>query len=219
MTTYLIDFENTSYHGFEGYEKLDGGDTVVVFLGAKSAGAGIPVELVKTMTGLGKRATVLWKQSTRTAKNYLDMQLATYLGSLIGNPTIDEKNFVIVSKDQDFQAVLDYWENRRRTTTIEIRPTIAARVEAPASASPASAHAPMPPKAPAAKATLTKRPPTARASETTKKAVRAAVKDLELKPAHYTVIYNSLALATSLQELHIRLTQELRPRGLRSTRR
>ncbi len=123
VTTYLIDYENTSYHGLDGFKKLGSSDTVVIFLGAKNTS--FPVDVVRELTALGDRPLLLWKRSKRTSKNYLDLQLVSYLGSLIGDAEIEENDYVIVSKDHDFEAALDFWRERRRDISISLRPVIA----------------------------------------------------------------------------------------------
>ncbi|MBX3068488.1 MAG: hypothetical protein KF844_07570 [Cryobacterium sp.] len=131
MTTYLVDYENSSYHGLSGFKKLDPTDTVVIFLGAKSSQSNVPIEVFKGFTALGGPPRLIWKQSKKTSKNYLDLQLVSYLGYLIGDPGIAETNFVIVSKDHDFEAAIDFWAERRRDIAISLRPTIAPVESAP----------------------------------------------------------------------------------------
>lgn len=182
MTTYLLDYENVSHHGFEGYAQLTSEDIVVVFVGAKNGSAGVPVDTVRQLTAPGNAPRLLWKRAKKSAPNYLDFQLVSYLGYLIGDPEIDEGEFVIVSKDQGFLACVDFWAERRREVRISVRPTIAPDPTGPQGLSTSAVPSAV--------------------DESTKKAVRAAVKDLELKPQSYTVIYNSLRTATSLQHLH-----------------
>ena len=124
MTTYLIDYENTGHRGLTGFKKLDPHDTVVVFLGAKNASSSIPVDTVRELTTPEERARILWKRAKKIGNNYLDLQLVSYLGSLIGDPRMSEKVYVIVSRDRDFEAAIDFWAERRKDVLIELRPSI-----------------------------------------------------------------------------------------------
>lgn len=209
MTTYLLDYENVSHYGFEGYAQLTSEDVVVVFVGAKNGSAGIPVDTVRQLTAKGNAPRLLWKRAKKSAPNYLDFQLVSYLGYLIGDPEIDEQEFVIVSKDQGFLACVDFWAERRREVKISVRPTItpagaattAESTLAPPTAGPSQARGSAADPTTAQATTATAAAPHA-VSESTKKTVRAAVKDLGLKPQNYTAIYNALRTATSLQNLH-----------------
>jgi len=196
MTTYLIDYENTSHHGLAGFKKLTDDDTVVVFIGAKDATSSLPIDVVRELTAQGERPRLIWKRSKKTSKNYLDLQLVSYLGYLIGNTEISATDYVIVSKDRDFEAAIDFWAERRKEISISLRPTISVAVPAVAPATPTR---------PKATQSVT--------SESTKRAVRAAVKSLGLQPSDYTAIYRALAASRSPQELHSNLAQSIKSQG------
>jgi hypothetical protein len=201
VSTYLLDYENVSHHGFEGYAQLTPEDTVVVFVGAKNGSAGIPVDTVRQLTAIGSSPRLLWKRAKKSAPNYLDFQLVSYLGYLIGDPEIDEQEFVIVSKDQGFLACVDFWAERRREVKISVRPTIARESSAKA-ADPGTGSGALP-AGPASAASPHV------VNESTKKAVREAVKDIGLKPQNYTAVYNALSKAMNLQNLHALLAKGL----------
>lgn len=255
MTTYLIDYENTSHHGLEGFRQVQPSDTVVIFLGAKSGTAAVPIDTVRELTAPGERPRLLWKRSRKTSKNYLDLQLVSYLGSLIGDSTITETSYVIVSKDRDFEAAIDFWADRRKDIRIVRRATISPSPKTPApepapivierstapaavkhTATPAAATAataegstataqtasrarsPEATAQPASKAaTPPDTPPTTAPArpvpEATKRAVRAAVKPLGLKPSDYSAIYRSFEAARNPQDLHTKLCQAIKPHG------
>jgi hypothetical protein len=63
----------------------------------------------------------------RTADNYLDFQLATYLGHLISST--EETEFFIVSRDRDYEAVQDFWTPRRHNVAIVLCESIKASFE------------------------------------------------------------------------------------------
>lgn len=201
MTTYLIDYENTSFHGLEGFKKLAPQDTVVVFLGAKNGNSTMPVEVVRELTWLGERPLLLWKRSKKTSKNYLDLQLVSYLGSLIGDSEIKETEYVIVSNDRDFDAAVDFWAERRRDVSILLRNTIA---QEPQQTSVEETPPTLPRPKSASPAT---------ASESTKRAVRVSVKPLALKPSDYSGIYRAFAVSSNAQELHVNLAKEVKGQG------
>lgn len=197
MTTFLIDYENTSFHGLSGIRKINPNDTVVIFLGAKNVSSTMPIKVVRDLTTNGERPRLLWKVSTKTSKNYLDLQLVSYLGSLIGNSDITETEYVIVSKDHDFAAAIDFWAERRSDINISLRPTIAP--------TPSTVDRPKPEVACPT--------PQSKTSEAAKRAVRKAVKDLGLKPSVYTGIYRAFEAATTSQQLHDKLTKSLHDQG------
>ena len=196
MTTYLIDYENTSHHGLEGFKKLTPQDTVVIFLGARQASSSMPIETVRELTWQGARPRLLWKRAKKTSKNYLDLQLVSYLGSLIGDPAIEEASYVIVSKDQDFLSAIDFWAERKREISVSLQPAIA-----PVTAHEVSSTQPSPD------------PASTQVSEATKRAVRNAVKSLQLKPSDYSAIYRAFLGSKNAQELHTKLTQDVKGRG------
>lgn len=191
VSTYLIDYENTSHHGLDGFKKLSSDDTVVIFLGAKNTSSSMPIDLVRELTANRDAPYLLWKRSKKTSKNYLDMQLVSYLGSLIGDAAVTETEYVIVSKDRDFEAAIDFWADRRKEISISLRPAIST----------------------AQQRTAAKAPLAASTTEATKRAVRNAVKDLGLKPSEYSAIYCALAASQSSQELHDMLARSIGANG------
>lgn len=243
MATYLIDYENTSFHGLEGFKKLAPKDTVVIFLGAKNSSSSMPLDVVRDLTWIGERPLLLWKRSKKSSKNYLDLQLVSYLGSLIGDANIDENEYVIVSNDRDFDAAVDFWEERARDVKISVRNTIAPTATAPpvsgassqtsariaGSPDPKLSPAVRPPSAPVSKKPPQTSPQSNKASvaahpatpppqklppsEAVRRAVRKAVVPLKLKPSDYATIYRIFMVSVSSQELHSQLTKELKGRG------
>lgn len=49
---------------------------------------------------------VKYIKTTKTAKNYLDFQLTTYLGYLVGQT--DVKEYYVISKDSGYDSVIDF---------------------------------------------------------------------------------------------------------------
>lgn len=103
MSTYFVDYENTSLKGLVGIEKLSRDDTVIIFYG-KNTGSISFDEHVRISTSA---ASIRYMKTERVGKNYLDFQLATYCGYLISTST--DKEFYIVSKDTGYESVIDFW--------------------------------------------------------------------------------------------------------------
>ena len=121
MSTYLIDYENVHHNGLVGIENLTAQDCLVIFIGKKNKT--LPVDAVITLSRT--HAQVVWKKSEKTAPNYLDIQLASYLGLLIGEGR--DKEFYIVSKDQGFAAAIDFWKPRKLGMKFALLETIAGK--------------------------------------------------------------------------------------------
>ena len=68
------------------------------------------------------KANIEHLKAEKTAKNYLDFQLTTYLGFKLGKDRYDE--IVVISKDSGFDAVVDFWTDKglsisRRNAIVE----------------------------------------------------------------------------------------------------
>ena len=79
MATYLIDYENTGVKGLVGIEQLKEDDLIIIFYGPKTGAVPFD-EHVKICQAASQ---VKYIKTTKTAKNYLDFQLTTYLGYLV----------------------------------------------------------------------------------------------------------------------------------------
>ena len=106
MSIYLIDYENVHESGLSGIKELPEGDRVIVFYGDKIKSISFDVHVQM----MNSRAVVEFIETHKTAKNYLDFQLGTYLGYLIGRGSHD--TVVIVSHDTGFDSVVDFWKER-----------------------------------------------------------------------------------------------------------
>lgn len=93
MGIYLVDYENVHNDGVTDIQKLSASDRVVIFYGDSIKS--IPFETHVEM--MASKAAIEYIETHKVAKNYLDFQLATYLGFLIGK---GEKGPVyIISQD------------------------------------------------------------------------------------------------------------------------
>ena len=106
MNVYLIDYENVNASGLEGIKKLNDDDKVKIFYSdrIKSIPFARSVEMIQS------KAEIEFIETRKVAKNYLDFQLSTYLGYLIGR---GENGCVfVISKDTGFDSVVDFWKAR-----------------------------------------------------------------------------------------------------------
>lgn len=112
MATYLVDLENTGLAGLTGLEELSANDKVIVFYGTRTGAIAFDkhVELTKA------KADVTYSKTERVAKNYLDFQLATYLGYLIGSG--QERVYYIISKDKGYESCIEFWRKADKQITI-----------------------------------------------------------------------------------------------------
>jgi len=113
--TYFVDYENVAEHGLRGIEKLGRDDTVFIFYTnicnklpmSCLAGNTANVRTVEAMPG----------------KQALDIQLSSFLGHSIKK---NAESFYIVSRDTDFDKVINFWnqqgyENLSRITSFEAK--------------------------------------------------------------------------------------------------
>lgn len=107
MSVYLIDYENVHASGLAGVENCGIEDEIILLYGNDTST--IPMELhIQIANSKGK---VQYHKIERMGKNYLDFQLSTIAGFLVG--TTRQTEFVIVSRDSGYDAVLDYWNDER----------------------------------------------------------------------------------------------------------
>ncbi len=122
MSTYLVDFENVGVSGMDGVEKLSDRDRVVIFYGKQAAA--VPFE--RHIEIASSRAEVRYIKVDKTGKNFLDFQLSSYCGYLIGSTS--EKEFIIVSRDNGFGSMEDFWHGKEmsgKKISMKRRPAIA----------------------------------------------------------------------------------------------
>ncbi len=115
MSIYVIDYENTSVAGLNGIEKLLDTDVVVVFFSTNAPKIDIKaVEKIQKSAAktVFKEANVKITGTDKIFHDALDAQLDTYIGYLMGKYNDKETTYYIVSKDQGFSFVCQYWCNR-----------------------------------------------------------------------------------------------------------
>lgn len=105
MSIYLIDYENTGISGLTGIETLKKNDRVYLFYGIYTGSITFDTHIALNNT----KAKIKYIKIDKSAKNYLDFQLATMSGYLIAKNK--DTNFIIVSRDNGFNSVVDFWSN------------------------------------------------------------------------------------------------------------
>lgn len=103
---YLIDFENVANSGFNGIEKLNGEDKIIIFYSENRSTISINVHRKLEITK-AKKEYISIKAG---GKNALDFQLVSWLGYLIKDN--ENTEFCIVSNDRGFDFVVDFWSKK-----------------------------------------------------------------------------------------------------------
>lgn len=103
---FLVDFENVRSNGLRGVDYLDKNDYLTLFFSAAahSCEKRYLEEIEKS------DCTFDTCKLVQTGKNGLDFYIATRVGEFYGNGHDDR--IAIISKDQGYQAVRDYWDAR-----------------------------------------------------------------------------------------------------------
>lgn len=198
MSIYLVDFENVHDDGLEGIKGLTDADKVIIFYGTqiKSIPFDRHVELMNT------KAHVEYFKTKKIAKNYLDFQLTSHLGYLIGK---GEKGAVhIISKDTGYDSVVDYWKGYG--IKIDRKVSIQEKKEKKTANAPKQAVDADTKNANAAgNVNVTgntnegEKASAADLSEAYRKKVRAAVKEDKLSASSYTTIYRAIVSSEEKQ--------------------
>ena len=106
MGIYLVDYENVHNDGVTNIKMLKETDHVIIFYGDSIRS--IPFDTHVEM--MASKAKIEYIETHKTAKNYLDFQLATYLGYLIGQ---GEKGPVyLITNDTGYDSIVDFWTER-----------------------------------------------------------------------------------------------------------
>jgi hypothetical protein len=104
MRIFLIDFENVHSEGMLGVDHLTENDEVVIFYSNNADSITFDI-LHKLMFC---RSKLSYYKIKRGGKNALDFQLSCYLGYRIHSDP--EAEFYIISKDNGYDFIVDFWE-------------------------------------------------------------------------------------------------------------
>ena len=109
MNYFLIDYENVHDNEIKDLENIKAGDTLVIFY-SNQCKNNISLDVLDFSKGITYQ---IFKASVGT-KNALDFQLSSYLGYLIGKNSLQDTkkdtNYYIVSNDQGYDRLCDYWQ-------------------------------------------------------------------------------------------------------------
>lgn len=180
MAIYFIDYENVHDEGLEGVAALQEGDRVIVFYGEQIKS----ISFERHMEMMNSKAKVEYIETHKVAKNYLDFQLSTYLGFLIGKG--ESGPVYIVSKDTGFDSVIDFWKGRNIKCARRDRIVLQERKQRART------------KQREKKAAQTSE----KLSEAYRKKIRAAVKEDKLTAGNYTSIYKAVTGSKDKLELN-----------------
>lgn len=118
---YLIDFENVQKYGLYGISSLTSDDHVVIFYSQQPK----IIDMIKELEKKYKSTFFELYHIDGTGKNYLDFQMVTYIGFLIGSMKKEQAgntNIIVVTKDRGYDASVNFWKqygvNIRRQETI-----------------------------------------------------------------------------------------------------
>ena len=104
-TYYLIDYENVNEKGLEGFNNIDNNDKIIIFYTDRCKN--INMDFLQS----GAKRNLFNFYKVPMSDQSLDMHLVSYLGYLIGKDT-EEKKFIIVSKDTDFDKIITFWKEK-----------------------------------------------------------------------------------------------------------
>ena len=110
MIHLLVDYENVHYTGLVGTEYLSSEDSITIFYSKPCKY--IPNYRMQQILESGCKFEIC--ELVRKRKNALDFYIATKVGEILTENS--QVNVAIVSKDNGFKSVRDYW-NRRLTPT------------------------------------------------------------------------------------------------------
>ncbi len=103
---FLVDFENVKSDGLRGVEYLDDSDYLTIFF--SNAAHNCEKRHLEDIEGSGCRFDTC--KLKNVGKNSLDFYIATRVGEFYGSGHKDQ--VAIISKDQGYMAVRDYWAMR-----------------------------------------------------------------------------------------------------------
>ena len=111
---FLIDFENVADAGLNGFFELTTEDTVDLFYTQKNNR--INIDFFKAFLDRRPDAAIRLRK-VAAGNQALDLQLASFLGSLIAGAD-GPCEYCIISKDKGFGCLPSFWENQRNAGTV-----------------------------------------------------------------------------------------------------
>lgn len=204
MSYIYVDYENVHDAGLSGIADLKENDVVVIFYGR--AIKSIPFDLHVQI--MNSKAHTEYIKTTKTAKNYLDFQLSSYLGYCIGSNI--QGPFFIISKDTGFDSVVDLWSSRgfsvKRVETLQDTMNSGKAKKSKKGKSIQKQSEPVKEKNVKGKSVKEETVKEKSVSEeytfpeSFRKKVRTAVKNLKIAPNKYSSIYRFMSNCSSVSE-------------------
>lgn len=114
MNYFLVDYENVKTHGLDGITKLCSDDTVNIFYSENADS--LTFSLHKRLNE--SKAKLIYSKVEVGSKNALDFQLASYLGYLIHENEGKVIKYFIVSKDNGYSSLVNYWLKQKKDISI-----------------------------------------------------------------------------------------------------
>ena len=200
MSIYLVDYENVNEIGLEGIHQLNEGDKVFIFYSARIKT--IPLE--RSIELIRSKAKIEFIEIHKIGKNYLDFQLATFLGFLVGKG--EKESVYIISKDSGFNSVVDFWKERninifQRIAVGEKKQEVKNQVKQE-QVNKEQVNKEQVNKEQVNKEQVNKEQANKDLPEQYRKKVREAVKNLKLSPSGYTSIYKAIVECSDKQKLN-----------------
>ena len=115
---FLIDFENVSDSGLDGFCDLFRDDAVILFYTPKTGK--ISIDFIRAVQFASDRADLRFEKVSG-GNQALDLQMSTYLGSILE----DNTEYYIISKDKGYAYVVDFWKNKKPDVKIVLKNSIA----------------------------------------------------------------------------------------------
>lgn len=103
---YLIDFENVFSKGLTGCSQLGKKDHIILFY--TNYTKYIEIDIIREH---GKANLKFYK--VHDGKQSLDMHIASYIGYIIGKNRSDDIEIVIISKDKDYDHIIEFWIEKK----------------------------------------------------------------------------------------------------------
>lgn len=130
MSYYLIDFENVGSTGFNGIEKLNENDEVIVFYSRNA------IRTALDIFGTDGNAKIRFIKAECGTQNALDFQLSSCIGSLAKEIRGGDEIWII-SKDKGYSPLVPFWKRYGITVktavdlagnTVPVKPVVVEKV-------------------------------------------------------------------------------------------
>ena len=106
MKYYLLDYENVNSTGLDGVRDLGADSRIILFYTKNSSK--IDLGVFNMLRSMKAEMSII---EVHHGKQALDIQLASYLGYLIGTEP-DDTEYYIISKDKGYRNVQSFWPER-----------------------------------------------------------------------------------------------------------